>query len=99
MLRITIHNQPTCLTLQLVGKLAGPWVGELAACWRRTVADQGRPVDRVDLAGLTSLDAAGKELLAAIHARGAELVAADCLMKATVAEIIGASALRIDWHR
>jgi hypothetical protein len=99
MLRITIHNQPTCLKLQLEGKLAGPWVEELAACWRRTVAEEGKPVDRVDLGALTSLDAAGKELLAAIHARGAELVAADCLMKATVAEIIGASALRIDWHR
>jgi ABC-type transporter Mla MlaB component len=99
MLRITIHTHPTCLTLQLEGKLAGPWVGELAACWQRTEADQGRHVDRVDLAALTSLDAAGKELLAAIHARGAELVAADCLMKATVAEIIGATALRIDRHR
>jgi hypothetical protein len=99
MLRITIHNQPTCLTLQLEGKLAGPWVEELAACWQRTVAEEGKLVDRVDLGALTSLDAAGKELLAAIHARGAELVAADCLMKATVAEIIDASALRIDWHR
>jgi hypothetical protein len=70
MLWITIHTHPTCLTLQLEGKLAGPWVGELAACWQRTVADQGRPVDRVDLAALTSLDAAGKELLAAMHAPG-----------------------------
>jgi hypothetical protein len=98
MLRITIHSDPTYLTLQLEGKLAGPWVGELAACWQRTVADQDRPVDRVDLAALLSVDAAGKKLLAAIHARGAELVAADCLMKATVAEIIGASALGIDRH-
>jgi ABC-type transporter Mla MlaB component len=99
MLRITIHTQPTCLTFRLEGKLAGPWVGELAACWQRTVADEGRPVNRVDLAELTSIDAAGKQLLAAIHARGAELVAANCLMKATVAEIIGAPALRIDRHR
>ena len=69
MLRITVHTYPTCLTLQLEGKLAGPCVGELAACWQRTVSDEGRPVDRVDLAELTSLDAAGKQLLAAIHAR------------------------------
>jgi hypothetical protein len=99
MLRITIHTHPTCLTFQLEGKLAGPWVGELAACWQRTVVEEGRPVDRVDLAELTSIDAEGKQLLAAIHARGAELVATDCLMKATVAEIIGAPALRIDRHR
>lgn len=99
MLRITIHAHPTCLTLKLEGKLAGPWVRELAACWQRTVSDLGRPVDRVDLAALLSMDAAGKQLLAAFHARGAELVAADCLMKATVAEIVGAPALRIDRHR
>jgi ABC-type transporter Mla MlaB component len=99
MLRITIHNHPSCLTLQLEGRLAGRWVDELAACWQRIVADRGRSVDRVDLAGLTSLDASGKELLAALYVQGAELVAADCLMKATVAEIIGAPALRIDRHR
>jgi hypothetical protein len=87
--RVTIHDNPTSLTVQLEGKLAGPWVSELAKCWQGTVADRGRPVDRVDLAALTSIDAAGKELLAAMHARGAELVAADCLMKAVVAEIIG----------
>jgi ABC-type transporter Mla MlaB component len=96
MLRITIHTHPTGLTLQLEGKLAGPWVGELAACWQRILAVQGRPVDRVDLAALTSLDAAGKELLAALHAQGAEFVAADCVTKAIVAEIVGAPALRID---
>jgi hypothetical protein len=98
MLRITIHRHPTCLTLELEGKLAGPWVEELAACWRRTVAEEGRPVDRVDLAALVSLDGAGEELLAAMHARGAELVAADCLIKAIVADIVGAPALGIDRH-
>ena len=73
MLGITIHAHPACLALQLEGKLAGPWVGELAACWQRTLSDLGRPVDRVDLAALLSIDAAGKQLLAAIHAPGAEL--------------------------
>jgi hypothetical protein len=36
-LRITIHDNPTSLTFQLEGKLEGPWVRELAACWQRTV--------------------------------------------------------------
>ncbi len=98
MLRITMHTDTTSLTLQLEGKLAGPWVGELAAYWQRIVAEEGRPVDRVDLAALVSLDGAGEKLLAAMHARGAELVAADCLMKAIVADIVGAPALRIDRH-
>ena len=68
MFRITIYTHPTGLTLQLEGKLAGPWVGELAAC-RQRIQPSSRPVDRVDLAALTSLDAAGKELLAALHVR------------------------------
>jgi hypothetical protein len=62
------------------------------------VADQGRPVDRVDLAAMTSIDGAGKELLAAMHARGAELVAADCLVKAVVAEIVGPPVPLTDRH-
>ena len=77
MLRVTIQDNPTALTVQLEGKLAGPWVRELARCWRRTVADRGRPVVRVDLEALTSIDEAGKRLLAAMHVRGVELVAAD----------------------
>src|SRR5437867_478089 len=32
MLRITTHSEPSRLTFQLEGKLAGPWVRELDAC-------------------------------------------------------------------
>jgi hypothetical protein len=41
----------------------------------------------VDLTEVTSLDAAGQACLAALHRQGAELVAADCLMKAVADEI------------
>jgi hypothetical protein len=41
----------------------------------------------VDLTGVTFIDAAGKACLAALHRQGAELVAADCLTNAVVAEI------------
>ena len=43
MLRITIHTRPKRLVLELEGKLAGPWVKELAACWQRIVADRAGP--------------------------------------------------------
>ena len=36
---------------------------------------------------VTFIDAAGQACLAALHRQGAEFVAADCLMKAVVAEI------------
>ena len=57
----------------------------------------GRPADRrdlflrFDLTEVTSIDAAGRACLEALHRQGAEFVAADCLMKAVVAEITGAS--------
>ncbi len=87
MLRITVHDSPRTLTFQLEGALAGPWVRELEECWRDAQAGQGEPVLRVDLTEVTSVDAAGKACLAAMHRQGAELIAGDCLMKALVDEI------------
>ena len=87
MLRITIHDAPPTLTFRLEGRLAGPWVGELEECWRGALAGRREPILRVDLTEVTSIDAAGQACLAALHRQGAEFVAADCLMKAVVAEI------------
>ena len=87
MLRITVHHKSGALTFQLEGRLAGPWVRVLQECWSVTLARQRQPILRVDLTEVTSLDAAGQACLAALHRQGAEFVAADCLMKAVVAEI------------
>jgi hypothetical protein len=91
MLRITLHHEPGCLTFQLEGKLAGPWVRELENCWQSTLVSLHEPVLRFDLTSVTSIDAAGKELLAAMHSRGAEFLACGCLMRAVVAEITNPS--------
>jgi hypothetical protein len=90
MLRITVHDEPRVLTFQLEGRLAGPWVRVLQECWQSVLARPRRPTLRVDLTEVTSIDAAGRACLAALHRRGAEFVAADCLMKAVVVEITGA---------
>jgi hypothetical protein len=90
MLRITIHYGPATLTFQLEGKLAGPWVQELADCWKRTWTSHRKPGLRFDLTGVTFVDAGGKAFLAAMHTEGAELLASGCLMRAVVAEIINA---------
>ena len=89
MLRITVHDNSGALTFRLEGRLAGPWVGEVEECRQRTLAGR-RPAVRVDLTGVTFIDAAGKAYLAAMHRQGAEFVAADCLTKAIVAEITNA---------
>jgi hypothetical protein len=87
MLRITVHDTPPVLTFQLEGRLVGPWVRELEACWQGTLARQRKPIRRVDLTGVTFIDAAGRACLAAMHRQGAEFIAPDCLTKAVVAEI------------
>ena len=92
MLRITIHDEPVALTFQLEGKLAGPWVRVLEECWQSALARQRKPFLRVDLTGVTFIDAAGRASLAEMHREGAEFVAADCLTKAVVGEIIGSPA-------
>ena len=88
MLRITVHDEQGSLTFQLEGRLAGPWVRVLEECWPGALARQRKPILRVDLTGVTAIDAGGRAHLAAMHREGAELVAADCLTKAVVAEII-----------
>jgi anti-anti-sigma regulatory factor len=90
MLRITIHDNPGPLTVQLEGRLAGPWVRELEDCWQSTRASKRQPVVRFDLTGVTSIDASGKQFLAAMHTEGAEFLTRGCLMRAVVAEITGA---------
>jgi anti-anti-sigma regulatory factor len=90
MLRITVHDNPPALTFQLEGRLAGRWVRELEECWQRTLAGQHNPAVRIDLTGVTFIDAAGGACLAAMHRQGAELVATDSLTQAAVAEIIQA---------
>lgn len=88
MLRITADEKPRVLYFRLEGRVEGPWVGELEDCWRGMVARTGTPVLRVDLTGVTHVDAAGKAELAAMREQGAEFVAGDCLTRAIVAEIV-----------
>jgi ABC-type transporter Mla MlaB component len=87
MLRITLHEKTESLTFQLEGRLAGPWVQVLKECWQSTRARECKPMIRVDLNGVTSIDAAGQACLAAMHRGGVKFIAADCLTKAVVAEI------------
>ncbi|SRR5579871_341701 len=92
MLRITVHDKPGVLTFQLEGRLAGPWVGVMEECWQSNLASRRAVLLRLDLTGVTSIDAAGRACLAALHHQGAEFITADCLTNAVVAEITQAPA-------
>lgn len=94
MLRITIRDDPRTITFRLEGKLTGPWVRELEQCWREALTRQRKPNLRIDLTEVTSIDDAGRACLEAMYRQGAEFVAAECLMKALVAEITGVNPRR-----
>lgn len=86
MLKITTRTDPSATTLELEGKLAGPWVQELEGCWRE--ASKADRVIRVLLCAVTFVDEKGKDLLVKMYRHGAELVAEGCMNKAIVDEII-----------
>lgn len=89
MLRITTIEDPGRVTFQLEGRLTGPWVDELDACWTKTAAERGGREVCVDLRGVTFIDGAGRALLHRMHVRHVALMASCCLTKALVAEIQG----------
>ena len=88
MLRITAGEKPRVLSFRLEGRLEGPWVGELEQCWRGMVARAGTPALRVDLTGVTFVDASGKAQLTAMHREGAKFITDDCMTRAIVSEIV-----------
>jgi hypothetical protein len=91
MLRITVRDNPEFMTFQVEGTLAEPFVQELERCWRATHPVGPDRAVQIDLRGVTYVDDSGKKLLAALHAQGADFIAAGCCMKAIVAGITSGS--------
>jgi hypothetical protein len=87
MLRITITTHPERVTVALEGRLAGPWVDELARCWKALRATQDAGSLCVELDAVTFIDAAGKRLLRTMHEEGAALAASGCMTRAILQEI------------
>jgi ABC-type transporter Mla MlaB component len=87
MFRITTHGVDGELVLTLEGCLTGDCVPELAICWDQIVSTAPGALIKVDLTGLWRVDAAGRELLTALHRAGARLVAKGCVMPVLIREI------------
>lgn len=74
MLRITrIDGEDSAQTVKLEGKLLEPWVGEVLTVCAPREGRSGRT--RLDLSGLTFVDAAGAELLRALIRQGSAVAA------------------------
>jgi len=84
MLKITNNNGAGVTTFKLEGRLAGAWVNELRSCWEQA---GNRAAIRVDLTDVSWVSDEGKALLGEMRRSGAELLAANLLMSAIVAEI------------
>lgn len=93
MLKITSHHDPVRQDRSLIieGRLAGPWVEELRTYCRRTF-DSQRPCTRIDLTGVTFVDAEGKALLTQLWQQGTQLRASGCLTRCVIEEITGLAA-------
>ena len=87
MLRITTDKNVQALTLRLEGRLEGAWVAVLAKSFSSALPKIRERRLRVDLNGVTFVDAHGKAQLAQMYAQGAELFGDDIETKAIVAEI------------
>jgi hypothetical protein len=89
MLKITVRRKGQSSVFELEGRLAGPWVAELERCWIAAPKPE-KDGACVDLTSVTYIDAEGKGLLARMHREGADLIAAGCLTKCVVDEIMRA---------
>lgn len=87
MLKITTHEDAQASTMKLEGKIAGPWVVELGRIWQSLVPSLGSRRLRLDLCGVTYVDAAGQELLREIYQKNhAEFLADSPLVAYFVAQ-------------
>jgi hypothetical protein len=84
MLRITVTTLPELTTVILEGRLTGPWVPELATCWRKLVATRDARSILINLDGVTFVDAAGKALIRTIRRRGASLAATELMTRTII---------------
>jgi hypothetical protein len=75
MLRISFSDSAEGQRWDLCGRLAGPWVDELRACWvyARGLAPRAHAV--LDLREVTSVDSEGEKLLSEMRCAGVEFIA------------------------
>jgi anti-anti-sigma regulatory factor len=74
--RITVHDADMVVTLKIEGRVADLLTSELNRSWQELAPSLGPRKLSIDLRGVTFMGAAGRHLLAEIHAQtGAEFLA------------------------
>lgn len=77
------------IVVQVCGRLAGGWVGELEKGWREAKARHPGARFSVDLRSVKFIDEAGERLLRAMHSGGATFVAEGLLVREVVEHVTG----------
>jgi anti-anti-sigma regulatory factor len=67
MLRITIHEGTKAQTIQLEGKIVGPWVEEFNRTWHSLAPSLGSKELRLDLRDVAFVNTKGRQLLREIY--------------------------------
>lgn len=76
MLRVSVQNDKNTTTLQIEGKVVGPWATELSHAWPRFWASGKHKKLQLDIRGVTFVDSKGTQILREIvRETGAELLA------------------------
>jgi hypothetical protein len=91
MLRITRHDCPETITLQVEGRLVGAWAKELECCWKSTVLSRKDRAPIIDLTEVLFIDEEGKRVLTRLFREGAFFRTGGPMTDAILAEITGKS--------
>jgi anti-anti-sigma regulatory factor len=93
MLKISVKNEESGkrLLLEVEGRLAGPWVGELSRCWDGELERTAAAAIVVRLANVSFVDETGTDLLRKMFQAGAKLEGSGCMVRALIAQITGAA--------
>ena len=87
MLRITISAEGSRTRIALEGRLVGPWLEPLRACFASEAAGRDPATIQIALDDVVFIDAEGSKLLRSFHAQGAQLLAEDPLVRAILDDL------------
>jgi hypothetical protein len=91
MLKITLHDAAGQLRLELEGRLAGAWVGEVEQCWHTAKASYPDRKLSIDLTGVIFIDRAGRYLLRLMDRDGVSLVASGLMVQDILDRVPGSA--------
>src|SRR5690348_587181 len=95
MLKITVKHEGSRSTLELEGRLSGPWVAELERAWEMERGHFEQVC--VELRSVSFVDSDGKALLKKLHASGTTISGHGCLTRAIISDVTGGVASSGCW--